>query len=284
MNTQHGFSGWLVRRAAAAAPASLSERLAEEWLADLATRRAHLSRLVFALGCCRAVPIIARDFPGRALTAGAAGAGAATTVYGLHASPSWPRRPGAMFVIVALHVVVIFAFASIFKPGAPPREPGVIKGEIFTPPRPAEPPLPRPKATLAETHVESLTFDDRVAFPAEPTSITFIGQPDVDVGGTVADVSRVPGGPGAGFPNAQEFYPSSARRLGEQGVAAVRVCVDASGRLRGPPTVAQSAGSPRLDEGAVRLALAGSGHYRPSKENGRAVDSCFAFRVRFTLQ
>lgn len=242
-----------------------------------------MARLLFGLGCCWALPAIARDFPGKALAAGAAGAGEATAVYGLHASPSWPRRPGAMFVIVALHVVVIFAFASIFKPGAPPREPGVIKGEIFTAPRPTDPPLPKPRTTLVDTHVEPLTFNDRLVFPAEPTAITFSGQPDVHTGGPVADVSRVPGGPGAGFPNAEEFYPAAARRLGEQGTAAVRVCVDASGRLRGSPTMAQSAGSSRLDEGAVRLALAGSGHYRPAKENGRAVDSCFSFRVRFTL-
>jgi len=284
MNAQHGFSCWLVRRAAAAAPPSLAERLEEEWLADLETRQSSASRLLFALGCCWAVPTIARDFPGKALAASAAGGGQATVFYGQHVRPSWSNRPGALFVIVAFHVVVIFAFASIFNGGTPLHEPPIIKGSVLTIPRPVDPPLPKPSKPLVETHVAPLNLPGGIVFAAEPTGITFTGQPEIRIGGSVADVKRVSGGPGAGFPNAEEFYPAAAKRLGEQGVAAVRVCVDGNGRLTELPTVAQSAGSARLDEGALRLALAGSGHYRPATENGRAVNSCFAFRVRFQIR
>ncbi|MBS0388243.1 MAG: TonB family protein [Proteobacteria bacterium] len=189
-----------------------------------------------------------------------------------------------MFVIIAFHVVVIFTFASIFNGGTPLREPPVIKGRVLPLTRTADPPLPKPTAPLVETHVAPLDFPNQFVFPPESTTITFTGQPDTHVSGPVADVSRVSGGIGAGFPSAEVFYPASAKRLGEQGVADVRVCVDGSGRLTGIPTVSQSAGSPRLDEGAIRLAQAGSGHYRPATENGRAVSSCFAIRVRFMLQ
>ncbi len=52
---------WLIRRAARGAPLSVSERLEEEWHADLATRPTTLSRLRFALGCCWATRVIAHE-------------------------------------------------------------------------------------------------------------------------------------------------------------------------------------------------------------------------------
>lgn len=284
MNRQHDPSSWLVRRAAAAAPPLLSERLAEEWLADLHTRRGQVSRMLFGLGCCWAIQTIVREFPVKALAASAAGGNATAAAYGSHAAPSWPRRPGAMIVIAAFHVVVIYAFASIFRAGALPPVPTVLIGRILPIVQPIDPPLPKPKTQFVETYVDPLKFDNHVVFPQDPPPLKFVGKIDTASGGSVADVNRVPGGPGAGFPNAEEFYPPAAKRLGEQGIAAVRVCVDGTGRLAEVPTVAQSAGSPRLDAGAIRLAQAGSGHYRPATENGRPVSSCYAFRVRFMLQ
>jgi len=98
------------------------------------------------------------------------------------------------------------------------------------------------------------------------------------------DVIRVPGGPGIGFPTTDDYYPSLAKRMEEQGVSTVRVCVGDNGRLTSDPTIVQSSGSPRLDGGALLLAKAGSGHYRAATEDGRAVNSCYAFRVRFALR
>ncbi len=95
---------------------------------------------------------------------------------------------------------------------------------------------------------------------------------------------QVQGGPGTGFPDPDDFYPGPAKYLGEQGVATVQVCVDAKGRLTSPPTTLQGTGSSRLDQGALKLATAGSGHYRATTEDGQPVNSCFPFRVRFQLR
>jgi TonB family protein len=81
-----------------------------------------------------------------------------------------------------------------------------------------------------------------------------------------------------------DYYPSAAKRLEEQGIATVGVCVDANGRLTSDPTTVQSSGSSRLDQGALQLAKAGSGHYRATTEDGRRVSSCYSFRVRFELR
>jgi TonB family protein len=97
-------------------------------------------------------------------------------------------------------------------------------------------------------------------------------------------VSRVEGGPGIGFPSTRDFYPDASIRREEQGVATVRTCVDATGRLISEPTMIQSAGFRRLDEAAVRLATAGSGRYRASTEDGKPVESCYPLRIRFKLQ
>ena len=51
----------VVQLAARTAPVSLSERLQEEWLADVSARSGGFSRLRFALGCCYAAVAIASD-------------------------------------------------------------------------------------------------------------------------------------------------------------------------------------------------------------------------------
>ncbi len=285
MKAQQDFSGKLVRRAAAAAPPSLSERLEEEWLADLETRRGPVSRLLFGLGCCWAVQSIAREIPLGVTVASAAGGSAMAAACGSHAAQRWPRRPGAMMVIIAFHLLVIYAFMSVFKQPPPRPAPPIVHGRILTITQPADPATPGPKVQFTETHVPPLPFNKPFSFPPDPSPInTYLGKPESVGGGLVPKINLVPGGPGEGFPTAEEFYPPAAKRLGEQGSAAVHVCVDGAGRLTEIPTVAQSAGSPRLDAGAIRLAQAGSGHYRPAKENGRVVSSCYAFRVRFQLR
>src|SRR5262249_35449870 len=146
-------------------------------------------------------------------------------------------------------------------------------------------PPPPLKVHLKETSVDVLPLDNHFVFSTETQPISLSpGTPNMGDERQDVEKIRVPGGPGTGFPTAAEHYPGPAKWLGEQGSAPVRVCVDPSGKLREAPTVAQSTGSPRLDAGAIELAWAGSGHYRPAKENGRAVASCFAFKVTFRLQ
>lgn len=53
--------GRIIRSAALGAPGNLCERLEEEWLAAVGQQRGRLRRLSFALGCCWAARVIARD-------------------------------------------------------------------------------------------------------------------------------------------------------------------------------------------------------------------------------
>jgi TonB family protein len=285
MNTQHGISSWLIRHAAASAPPSLRERLEEEWLADLQARRGNVSKLMFGVGCCWAAQTIAREFPVGAIGAAATGGSATIVAYGSHAPQRWSRHPGAMLVIIVFHAVVIYTFANLFNHAGHDPVITPVKARFLDVKPEKNAPLPRPIVKFTGTPIEPLVINDRFAFPTDPQSITVpTGGPDIGGGGTTGESVIVPGGPGAGFPSAEDHYPAPAKWLGEQGSAAVRVCVDASGKLTGLPTVAQSTGSPRLDAGAIQLAEAGSGHYRPARKDGRPVSSCFAFRVTFRLQ
>src|SRR6266513_462899 len=88
---------------------------------------------------------------------------------------------------------------------------------------------------------------------------------------------------GKGFPNTEDYYPAASKRLGEEGTPTLHVCIGANGKLSAPPTVTQSSGSARLDEGAVNLAKAGAGHYVAATEDGKPVDGCFDFRIKFQM-
>jgi biopolymer transport protein ExbD len=61
MTQQHWIAACLIRLAAGCAPQRLSERLTEEWSADLAEQRGSVARLRFALGCFWAATVIARE-------------------------------------------------------------------------------------------------------------------------------------------------------------------------------------------------------------------------------
>lgn len=284
-------ASYLVSCAARKAPPGLSARLEEEWLADLAARRGAFSRLRFGLGCCWATRVIAHEFGAAAAEAGGPASGQRVLVaYGGGLDFSrLSRRTVALIVIVSLHVAAFYAYLSgvtqrLVDGTSPP-----IRGDVIVDHRTLLKPqvLPPPKL-MVPTFDRFPTPRIPLDLPPDPKMITVSRsslphEPPVPPQGPKL-LERVTGGPGAGFPDTEDYYPPAARRLGESGAAAVRVCVDPNGRLTADPAIVQSSGIARIDGGALRLARAGSGHYRPTTENGRPVSSCYAFRVRFRLR
>jgi TonB family protein len=281
---------WLVHLAARRSPRDLTERLEEEWLADLRAQAGTLAQLRFALGCCWATQVIAYDHLSLGARVASAASGQGTPGGFLpHDSLQFSRRTGIFALILGIHVLAVYGLATgfvphVFKEVVPnplratmldrplPPERVIPNRTVVMPtwkpvPIPVDPPMLPP---LVESNVE-LAAVARIATPADPIAPS-------------APITRVQGGPGAGFPNTEEFYPAASRRIEEAGVTAVQVCVDARGRLTADPVVTQSSGHQRLDAGAVELATAGSGHYRSTTEDGHPVASCFPFKVRFQLK
>jgi len=275
----------LLQRAAHRAPPELAERLEEEWLADLAARRTALARLRLAIGCCWAASVIAREHGTRVAAAATARGPKAVAAYAPPDSTFFSRRSAAAIAILALHVVLIYLLTvGIVHQHAESTPPDIKAGFIdeahpHTPPPPlAGPKFGPPKIDIPETAYprDAPTGPDTITVP-EP-------QNPAPLPGPAISVQRLSGGPGSGFPRTADYYPDAALRLGEQGSVSVQVCVAGNGRLTSDPTIAQSSGSARLDGGALALAKAGSGHYRPATEDGRPVSSCFPFRIRFEMK
>ena len=286
-----GIARRLIQYAARNAPPELSERLEEEWLADLATRQGRMAQWRFGIGCCWATRVIAHDFCEAKVPAVSTATGPKImTAYAQHDSPLFSRRTTIFLLIVGLHGFLIYALetglghrmiaaipqrtdAWVVPDSLPPKEP---------PPPPDQLEFSRPLIYVPQPEfpVDDLTDRNTIQeLTPQPNEQPLPSQPMPR-----RVVSRVMGGPGKGFPNTDDYYPSAARRIGEQGISAVRVCVDEKGRLTEAPTLAQSSGSARIDEGALRLARAGSGRYRPSTEDGQPVSSCFPFRIRYELR
>jgi hypothetical protein len=287
-----GIAQGLIHCAARHAPGTLSERLEEEWLADLRERRG-FSRLRFAIGCCWATNMIAREFGVAAVAAAVA-----PLEHGYLAGPVlddsavFSRRTLTFLLVASLHAAVFFGIAMGFhqrfvkvKPTefvarqidvrAPidvpkPPSPNLLKPIIDTVPRndfpPIQPELPTDSVQRVIDEPQDQTLPLSIAAP------------------TSSRVKRVEGAPGTGFPSTDDYYPSAAIFNQEQGAATIRACIDPRGRLTSEPAIVESSGSTRLDLGALKLAKAGSGHYRATTEDGKPVDSCYRFRIRFQLR
>jgi periplasmic protein TonB len=277
----------LIRHAARSVPPSLAERLEEEWLADLAARRGALSRLRFAAGCCWASLVITRELGATVKVAAPAPSGRAATLYPQSGLSLLSPRATAILLILLLHALVIYALATGFGARVVRDIAQPLKVTFLPQPQRAVelPPPPRPDFVRPRVDLvppPEIPFDTTAGSAAQTITVVEGSTPPPPP--TSKSVSRAVGGPGVGFPNTEDYYPAASKRLGEKGVATIRVCVDAVGRLTAVPVIAQSSGSERLDDGALRLARAGSGHYRATTEDGKPVSSCYPYRIRFELR
>ena len=281
--------GWarrLIEHAACKAPPALSARLAEEWLADLPARRGAIARLRFALGCCWASKVIAHEL-GAALGATATSTSVRTAALYTSTGPSFDsRRSAVSFLIVSLHVLVIYGLAAGMARTVIETTPDRMQVSLAPKATPREQPASPLNPQLAPVQVQVAEQHWTLEVPLEPLTVAEENARtrEFTPASPPPPVKRVLGAPGAGFPNTADYYPEASRRLGEQGSTLVEVCVDGTGRLTANPTLAQSSGSARLDEGALKLAQAGSGHYRATTEDGKPVSACYPFRIRFALK
>jgi TonB family protein len=290
-NIVDGYARSLVRHAARKAPATLAERLEEEWLADFEERKSGLARLRFGIGCAWATRVIAHEYlEPKVATAAASGATVAASNYPGPDYSFVSRRTVAVLGIIGLHALIIYGFATglvhkvlvIVTPPITvmPTPPKVIERPPALDPNPIfRQPIPRIPQDVDVPKFEDDNAPQDVA-PIAPVEVPQVGptQPQPPA------VKRVGGGPGKNFPNSADFYPPPEIRGHVEGTAAVSVCTDDRGRLTADPTLVHSSGSAGLDQAALRLAKAGSGRYRSSTEDGRPVSSCYPFNVTFKVR
>jgi len=202
----------------------------------------------------------------------------------VHDTNYFQGRSVVLFIIIAFHVFVAWALATglarhAIEAIAPPIQTEIVQEEIkkATPPPPPPPTFERPPVEVPPPEV---TIDLPVE-QAATTAITAVAAK----AGTAAPKGPtgviVPPKLGKNFPNSEDYYPAASKRLGEEGSPTVHVCVGPSGKLSGEPSIKQSSGSARLDEGAMNLVKAG--RYQPGTEDGKPIEACFDFRIKFQL-
>ena len=203
-----------------------------------------------------------------------------------------PQRTTALILIIGIHVGLVVAFASGLARNVIAVIPPMINIPMVDRPPPDPPQLPplTAKPTLSDPRLQFTDpkVDIAVALDEVPPirDMTYVGptEPALPLPSPAKPITRVAGGVGKGFPDSDDYYPPSSIRSGETGTSAIQVCVNAVGRLTSSPTLIATSGSARLDEGALKLAKAGSGHYRPTTEDGHPVDSCYGIRVTFKVK
>jgi TonB family protein len=200
-------------------------------------------------------------------------------------------RSGTLFLIAGLHAALFYGLITTLSHTHGLATPPNLQNHPVNPVPPEKSPPPAMEMKGWTIDVQKLVVDvppkidveDDATIPVvekspEPYSTPLPPETPIHV------VQQVGGGPGAGFPETADFYPSLSIHLGEEGISTVRVCVDARGRLTSEPTTVKGSGSARLDAGALKLARAGSGHYRATTEDGQPVNSCYSLGVRFQLK
>ena len=202
----------------------------------------------------------------------------------VHDSLFMTRRGVVLMVIIGLHVFIAWAIATglahrAIEAIAPPIQTDIVE-EVKTEKEPPPPPPPEFQKPPVEVPPPDVTIDLPVEAP-QTTAITAVAAtphppaPPVHVG-----THKAPTTP-KNFPNSEDYYPAASKRLNEEGAPTVHVCVAASGKLSAAPIIAQSSGSARLDEGALNLAKAG--RYVAGSDDGKPIDGCFDFRIKFQM-
>jgi protein TonB len=201
-------------------------------------------------------------------------------------STFFTRRGAVLAAIIGLHVFVIWALASglahkALELVAPP-----ISADIVEEVKKQDLPPPPPPPELERPPVEVPPPDVNIDVPVENNNTAIQDVTDKPVARAPppkAAVASTSIQRAKNFPNVDDYYPGSARRLGQEGTALVSVCVGSDGKFSKPPSIEKSSGTASLDEAAMRLANAASGRFTPATQEGKPVDACTKLPVKFKL-
>ena len=205
----------------------------------------------------------------------------------VHDTEFFTRRTAVLAAIIGLHVFIAWALATglarkAIEVLAPPIQTDIVQEEKTK----NEPPPPPPPELRKEV-VEVPPPDINIAMPEvgpQTTAITARVEQPKAAPVAKAAVAATAVGLGKGFPNVDDYYPDASRRLGEEGLTIVDVCVGPDGKLTEAPKVKTSSGHERLDQAAVKVATVGSGRFKPATEDGKPITKCTQLPIRFKLR
>ena len=200
------------------------------------------------------------------------------------------HRAGGFSLMLALHGAALWGlwshrliplpqdaatlFVHFIAPHSPPVAPRIEPLPRREPPKPRFEEKPQPRQLVAEAPVTSPT---EVAVSPAPTSVITAPAEPRPTGPVALGAELSVSCPERSAPN----YPMLSRRVGETGVAILRVELDEQGRVSSA-RVATGSGHPRLDEAA--LAAVKSWRCNPAQRNGQPVRAVALQPFKFVLQ
>jgi periplasmic protein TonB len=202
------------------------------------------------------------------------------------AAQASPRRALGVVVVVAIHVIVIWALItglaqqmmqklpSELMAKVEEAPPPVVKLPPPPPPDMVKPPppfVPPPDITIQSDApvTNTITTQSVVATPPPPV---------VKAAGPSSPVLS----PGSGNNCASSYYPVIAVRLNQEGTVTVAIHVGADGSVTNVQ-VAESSGHDSLDEASIKCITA-RWHFKPAMENGVPVEGTKQMKVVWKLQ
>lgn len=197
------------------------------------------------------------------------------------------KRAVALVAIIALHVLVIYAFAKGLATNAVAYVQTIIQTSIIQTEKPKQLPPPPPPVDLKQRPpVQVVAPEVNISIPADtpPPPITMTTTRPVPKA-PPAPVRRAPvvrTGASARWRSTEDYYPSASQRANEEGRPVVEYCVSANNRLTSVQ-VQTSSGFPRLDDAAVALVKA-SAPFKAATEDGKPIDSCGRLAVKFQIR
>jgi periplasmic protein TonB len=194
------------------------------------------------------------------------------------------RRTIVLFAIVALHIFLAWVLATglasrAIQMVAPPIQTQIVQQ---TKQQLKPPPPPPPQLQRQEVEVPPPVVNINIPQQSQTHAITIVKRV-VRAAPAPAPARITPLSIRGALPPTDDYYPDASRRLGEQGTALVKLCIGDGGRVVGQPAIQRSSGSSRLDQAALRYALATSGHFSPETRNGAVVTVCTALPIKFQL-
>ena len=202
----------------------------------------------------------------------------------VHDTDFFTRRTAVLAAIIALHLFIAWALATglarkAIEVLAPPIQTDIVQEEKTK----VEPPPPEMRKEVVEVPPPDINIAMPEAGPSTTAITARVEQPKAAAPVARAAVAATAVGLGKGFPNVDDYYPDASRRLGEEGLTVVDICVGPDGKLTEPPKVGKSSGHDRLDQAAVKVAQVGSGRFKPATEEGKPVAKCTQLPIRFKL-
>jgi len=199
------------------------------------------------------------------------------------ASGNKSRRTIVFGVIIGVHLLIGWAFVSGFGQQVLLNVVKDVKVSLIketevkeTPPPPPKPVLDRPPPVSMPPSIVNITVPIESPIqvthepppPAPPPRVTVVA------GTPIKTVSQADCG--------EDYYPSQAKRLEQEGTVVVKYCVGPTNKIEGPVSVVTSSGFPLLDEAAGKCLNAG--RYKAATQEGKPVLSCKNIKVTYKLK